>query len=247
MSGFFDRLFGRSAGDEPAVRPRIEPWQPAGSVDLLPWGEVVDETVAPALEGPRTAQETQPAQESGPHVEAGTTTDSAPLRPPDGILRPPVDRTLRPLPARLEDGRPPSSVVVAPNALPAVRHDAPPDQPHVARVKPIDTAAAGITAHSRPTEEVISVQRRPGASKASAASRTGPRRLPVPLAPTPGRVQRGTTIHATAVAQPPDVIISIGRIEVRAAPEASIPRPRGVPPDTSRLERYLEARIGRSP
>jgi hypothetical protein len=247
MSGFFDRLLARSTDEVPAVRPRIDPWEPPDAMDTEPWGEVVDEVAAPVVH--RRARSPEPVARlvhaDAPEVPAAASPSLA----RDGIA------------ARFRDGEG-SHAVAEPTAAPPPGSSDGPGAVPIARPARPTSRATERRAPSEPAAELPSVPRRPrsarpaaGAPEPTAATDTArPDPAPLPslaapfphaMAPPPHRAPAAFAVASEATPRAPDVVISIGRIEVRAVPTAAA-RPATPPPDTTRLDRYLEARTGRA-
>lgn len=242
MSGFLERLLARSAGEEPAVRPRIDPW---GPVDVpsaeVGWGEVIEEVAAPRT----TRRMTRP----------NAVADEDPVTP-DGDPEAPVTtrRASKPHPAQIMDAVEPinrdrtgTPLFVAPEPVetsaPAVASAPAHDQatPAVA-----STSTTGPDTSSSPPKQVMAT--RPVRVIAPARVATAQTRQRTRLvAARGGRPVPQLVAGRTAETFVPDVVISIGRIEVRAPVTTPPARRAAAAPDTSRLDQYLETRTGRSP
>lgn len=103
----------------------------------------------------------------------------------------------------------------------------------------VATSATGPAAMRTPVARVMAT---PRANSIGPASVEPTRSRQLTTQDRASEVQRRSPRSSEAG---PDVVISIGRIEVRA-PATPLPHKRDTTPDTSRLDGYLEARSGRA-
>lgn len=223
---------GLAAGDAPpAVQPRIasrfEPVAPDAGAGLI---ESSAET-----EAARDERHTAQTQAAAPTDTPATSARSA----PSSTLTPSPTQTARPTPASMHP------------ALRIIERVV-----HARETQTIRVVERGQLTEHVPRRDVFGGDEVAGApSPATAPAQTAtPTRQPQPTQPTsafapkpPVATKPPTPADKppAAAPQPPDVHISIGRIEVRANPAAMKGKPRNKPtvPD---LERYLNSLSGTS-
>lgn len=249
MSDFLARLAARALGTEAVLVPRLPSlFEPAGGASALsaaPLESAVErEAPAPAAAHARqvAAVDIPPA----PHA-ASTMLAPAPLclpvteresfvpaRTPHDVERRasvPGD-TVR---SRGHEAPPVPPVATAPHA-PPLSPPSPPVAPRSARIAP--QRAMSVPTPAAPAR--ASVQAAPAAAVASRASQ--PRSA---ASPAPPRPRAQVPAMPAAPATETVVQVSIGRIEVRAAPATSAPSRRRDEPRPTRLDDYLRQRSGK--
>lgn len=252
MSDFLDRLASRAIGREPMLEPRLPSlFEPAQHAPLIsPKADetgvresrreadsaTVGETFAPRANPAPAAQPaaTEPVRRMAPRRDAAPSAPQASGDPSPAAARAvaiaptrsPVETDVHPQPTAATS-LPLSHVVPAP-VQPRGRHVVP-SPPDVAQPSP---AAVGVLLPSRPSGIASSRASDPGENgQRASATRAG---------------------HAAADAarhlpSEPVVHVSIGRIEVRAAPAVTAaPRARDVARPSS-LDDYLRQRNGKAP
>lgn len=234
MSGFLERLLARSADGEPAVRPRIDRDRVEDSHLATAWGEIVEEVAWP----PPISRLARPNSVAGEDLEQRPSLPEA-SRMATSASRPvPFATTAASASTGRQRKRAPSSVAPKPVEKSAAAVATTPAHGGSTPAVPSSTAS-GPEPASAPGIGVMAIQPfRPITTAHAETTRT--RLLAGPTVPQP-QWRGGRTTDAV-----PDVVISIGRIEVRA-PAASAPARRATAPDTSRLDEYLEMRTGQSP
>lgn len=249
MSDFLDRLAARATGSEIALAPRLpslfEPLQRAPIMPLSDDGET--------LPGHRDTVSAAPATSAiaplpSPRAPVAATTDAARVAP--AAVEPETART----PTRAAAGAPrnvvqPSPMAAVPAApLVVERSVTSPTSAEVLAPLPVQPRQTRIAAEqpemavpSHPANGVLL----PASAPVFGAAR---------MAETPGRSIHAAARHPLAVpAGPrnpsgePVVHVSIGRLEVRAAPTAAAPPRRRDGPQPSSLDDYLRQRGKASP
>jgi hypothetical protein len=251
VSDFLARLAARAIGGEATLAPRLPSlFEPAPHAPTLP---TVDDGAA------ATARHaTAPADDASPAAE--------PLRPPRA-LPPMQDDALRQTPVAQPATRlpPPAAAPVSDRAMPVTAHAAPPATPTPALPAVARHAAPRpAPAHAEPpaAAPVLPRQTRIAPSRIEAASPPGGSLLPPPTpvfaaprsAPARDRSDHAATIrprpaaaaNRTPATSEPVVHVSIGRLEVRAAPAAATPPRRRVEPRPASLDDYLRQRGGKA-
>jgi hypothetical protein len=246
MSDFLDRLAARAIGSEAALAPRLpslfEPLQRAPIMPLSDDGEASPghhETVSAAPAAPTVAPMRSP--------QASATANASRIAPAA------IEPETAPTPARAAAGTPrnavqppamtamlaPSPVVERSVTLPAPPEVlAPPVRPRQTRIaaKQPDTIAPSRPANgtllpeSTPVFGAARAADAPGRSAHAAAMR------PLAAPAGPGNASSEPVVH-----------VSIGRLEVRAAPAAATPSRRHDGPQPSSLDDYLRQRGKASP
>lgn len=248
MSDFLDRLTARAVGGEATLAPRLPSlFEPAQHAPILP----------PANDGTEALQRrnAMPSSEAAPAA--------TPLRPPHATS-PVQAEALRPAPiaqpaAQMPTPRATSVPAQAPPAaLPAMSPTTPTTaMPTVARdgvpqPGPAHAASAAAT-------PVQALQTRIAATHAAAEPVPGGSLLPPPApvfamprsAPEPAQAGHAAALRlraaqaanpVVAATREPVVHVSIGRIEVRAAPAATTPARRRDEPRPTSLDDYLRQR-----
>ncbi len=252
MSGFFETVAARARGETPAVRPRLPSRFESAGVGADPFELSIETTAAPWA----TPEPAAPP-DAGPNPRPAIS-----MR---GEATPPV---AAPLAARVEtvevQARPVAPVPPAPRTpeAPAEMYALAEPAPALTQRPEVSSPAAVISAPLRSTETTaqpspraapppdLAVEQRPVTTLASRVEYTLPAATArqTPAEPAPARATRAER-RAAVLAAPREettVHVSIGRIEVRAAPPA--PEPRRREPARSpvmTLEDYLQSRRGR--
>ena len=248
MSDFIDRLAARAIGGEAALAPRLpslfEPLQRAPVMAMADEGEVSARVrdVSPMLPTaavppprppvpahepiePRTAR-TEPAEQARLPLPECAVTDAppAPLLPPRAAapVRAMAAEPSRVTPVSERTATTPSSVSPRESRIAPIRHEAahPPTATGalLPAPAPVFATTSGLPASSQPGR---------------AAAMRHPRDVPA------GRASRTSS--------EPVVQVSIGRLEVRAAPAVATPPRRRDGPQPSSLDDYLRQRGKASP
>ena len=244
MSDFLDRLVTKTIGSEAMLAPRLpslfEPLQRAPIMPLAEDGEapvhrsdaVSKIPVMPTAPPAPSARAAEPMQRSAARVT-------------------PTDRTAAPKPAVAlpRDVTQPSPVAITTVHPPAVEHAVPSPTP----MRP-PTACPPVV---QPRQTRIAADRHEPLPPSSCGSL-----LPAPtpvfttsrVAPAPVHSGRAVAMHArnaqagsgNQTSSEPVVHVSIGRLEVRAAPVAAAPSRRRDGPQPGSLDDYLRQRGGKA-
>ena len=247
MSDFIDRLAARAIGGDTSLAPRLPSlFEPLARAPM----PSPDEGEAPAR-----------ARDAGPAVPPASGIATPPRSPPHACesMEPraagvaPVERPVLPPPTRAtaaapREPMPPSPYVASPARAIAADLAGTPAAPE----RPAATRSLALPRLSR-----VVPARREAASTPAPNGALLPAPAPVFAAtggaPTrPGRIAaaRNVVSHAenrAAAAAEPVVHVSIGRLEVRAAPVAAAPPRRREGPQPSSLDDYLRQRGKASP
>ena len=251
MSDFLARLAARATGSEASLAPRLPSlFEPSPHATILP--TVDDDTAATARHATAPADDTPPAAE--------------PLHPPR-TLPPMHDDSLRP--ARAEQPAtsmpPPIAAPVLDRAMPATVRAAPPATPPVtASVATPARMPAPEQAHAEPVMSPPVQPRQTGIAPPRVETVSPPSGSllppPTPVFATPrSEPARDRSDHAATIRPRPTaaasrtpatgepvIHVSIGRIEVRAAPAAATPTRRRDEPRPASLDDYLRQRGGKA-
>lgn len=243
MSDFLDRVVARVVGGAPALTPRLPSlFEPSSRGPLLPLAEAAltpdsaapaarpnDDAATPGRALPRAATPSLPAAPAAVH------TSVAPLRIDPAASQPPAARTVETsgmLPVRRAPESPLSAskeTPVSPRAPSAVE----PVTPKQLRAAP--TVVAAKTPQPKPAEVLPATASKP-------ASRSREHAPVQPAAVRTIAASRPAAISAPTIAPEPVVRVSIGRLEVRAAPASAPSSHRREAPQPSALETYLRQR-----
>ncbi|MGB3461143.1 hypothetical protein [Rhodanobacter lindaniclasticus] len=245
MSDFIDRLAARAIGGEAALAPRLpslfEPLQRAPVMAMADEGEA-----------PVRARDTGPM----PPAASATTPPPSPPVPAKELIEARAARTASaeqaplPLPGRAATDTPPAPMPPPRAAAPVRAMAAEPS-----RVTPVSERTAATPSPVSPRESRIAPSRHEAAHPPTAAGALLPAPAPV-FATTNGLPASSQPDRAAAMRRPRDVPagresrtssepvvhISIGRLEVRAAPTAAAPPRRRDGPRPSSLDDYLRQR-----
>jgi hypothetical protein len=242
MSDFLDRLAVRAIGSGPLLAPRLpslfEPLQRAPIMPVFEAGEATPPrretapaaTVSPAAVPPRVAHAPVTATPPGSAV-ARTVTDPTPApMPPHAAASAPDTVTPRaPIAAATS---PPVTERAVPPPTPPRTADVRAPQPVRPRHTRIEADPVQATTSAPPTSGALLPASTPVFAAASAPARSSHAAMRPPAAHT------GT---ANASAEPA-VHVSIGRLEIRAAPASTTPARRRDGPQPSSLDDYLRQR-----
>ena len=247
MSDFLDRLAARAIGSETALSPRLPSlFEPLQRAPIMP----------PADAGEVPAHHRDMAS-AAPVVPVAASSPREPARAAESMERSaarvvPVDRTAAPAPARAaanlpHEPRPSSPIAPAPVPSVVERSGTPvaperqavgssPVQPRQVHVAPARQETARTPA---PGGALL-----PAPAPVFAATRTTPEGSGRTVAARDAAARTGGKAAATVE---PVVHVSIGRLEVRAAPAAAAPSHRREEPRPSSLDDYLRQRGKASP
>ncbi len=253
MSGVLTRLIARGKGTaEPGLSPRIasrfeSPVEEWGAVtEALTKTPVAEPATrnSPTIEGserPASTRESSPEQPSGSMPEAIQPSDSrqgpAPLLPPPPVREaartkastPPAASTSD-IPSELE--RPVAPPLLTPETEPEVRV-------HREANESESGGSTGLTADSsRPPVPLLPPERTPAATPQTSFQ------VNPTFAPQPGAVPTARQ-EMTQAPEPPEIVIHIGRIDIRSDPEPRAPaKRRQARPQMTPLGDYLKSRGG---
>ena len=251
MSDFIDRLAARAIGGEAALAPRLpslfEPLQRAPVLAMADEGEV-----------------SARVRDVSPMLPTAAVPPPRPPVPAHELIEPRTARTARtepaeqarlPLPERAVTDAPPAPVLPPRSAAPVRAMAAEPS-----RVTPVSERTATTPSSVSPRESRIAPIRHEAAHPPTATGALLPAPAPV-FATTSGLPASSQLGRAAAMRRPRDVPtgresrtssepvvqVSIGRLEVRAAPAAATPPRRRDGPQPSSLDDYLRQRGKASP
>ncbi|TAM62904.1 MAG: hypothetical protein EPN49_03150 [Rhodanobacter sp.] len=249
MSDFLDRLVGRAIGSEPLLAPRLPSlFEPLQRAPIMPpvWGDADArerrDAAAPAAEAaaaplPRSAQ-----------ASAAASADASP------IATRPLERMLSPAPAAAAVARgdfQPAAAVAAPPSRVVDERPAAPVSPSDRAGREAPLPAAVQPRHTRLVPDQQAQTAAPAHAATGALLPPAARMLPAshtvqtPSQPAGARVPR---VRATPPertrddAGEPVVHVSIGRLEVRAAPAVAVPPRHRDGPRPGSLDDYLRQR-----
>jgi hypothetical protein len=220
MSDYLQTLVGLARGTEARVRPVVRShYETPLAEPTAPRPEIIEETPGKITRSPRPAES----------FSAPVADVAAPASKPSDRKSPAADRSPA-IPAKEPSGE---NVLLFPSS------------PSADRVPPV----ANAVAHHEPT-----ASRRSPTPPSQQHLRPSRRETPVPDVPPrgfrPQLIPRSTSAPAVRPVEnsprPPDIHVTIGRIEVRAAPtpERATPRSKPSAPALS-LDDYLKTRDGR--
>jgi len=251
MSDFLDRLVGRAIGSEPLLVPRLPSlFEPLQRAPIMPpvWGDADARERRAAATPPAEATAAAPPTRS---AQVSAAADVAPL------ATRPIEHMLSPVP--------PAAAVARGDFQPAAAVAAPPsravDERPAAPVSPSDLAgreaplpAAVPPRHTRIVPDPQAQTAAPAHAATGALLPAAARMLPAShTVQTPGQPAgaRAPRVRATLPertrddAGEPVVHVSIGRLEVRAAPIAAAPPRHRDGPRPGSLDDYLRQRGGK--
>ena len=249
MSDFIDRLAARAIGSGAALAPRLpslfEPLQRAPVMAMADEGEA-----------PVRARDTGPK----PPAASAATPPPRPRMPAHALIEPrtartaPAEQAPLPLPGRAATDTP-HAPTPPPRAAAPVRAMA----AEPSRVTPVSERTAARPSPVSPRESRIAPSRHEAAHPPTAAGALLP--VPAPVFATTNGLPASSQLGRAAMCRPRDVPagrasrtssepvvhVSIGRLEVRAAPAVATPPRRRDGPQPGSLDDYLRQRGKASP
>lgn len=248
MSDFLDRLAARAIGSEPVLAPRLPTWfEPPARAPRVAFAD----DAAPAREARVDAPPARDAQQAFRNDPVRAPT--APRDPTVGVV---ATQHLEPAPMpkamRTRDDAAPRTLPQVATDAAAQRSDEPttprsrtvaltPPPSRVRQTPPSAAPLRTILAPAAPTRGALQPPPTPvfaapfGASTADRAGHITPRQR-----------ARDSIAHTLPAAEPV-VHVTIGRLEVRAAPAPATPPRRSSGPRPTSLDDYLRQRSGRPP
>jgi hypothetical protein len=249
MSDFLDRVAARAIGGEATLAPRLPSlFEPSAHTPILP--AVQEDGSATANHATSPAEDTLRAVEPlrPPRATSPRPTDASRL----ASIEPPAARTLAPV-ASVPDRATPATARAAPpmpSAPITTRARVPPSESESASAEP----AMPLPVQPRQTRTAPPRAEAAPALVGSLLSPSAPVFATPRIAPARERVDHASAIRPRAApdgghaapASEPIVHVSIGRLEVRAAPAAAAPARRRDEPRPASLDDYLRHRGGKA-